>query len=135
MRKLRHGCRFQSSHQTPRRAFVSGVLVLAICLVTLPAERASADLRGARLPGTGSLEDYIHQTQVGTGQGGSRYPRQNTGLGYNTGRDSAHRVSANPAIMGVLLLTPWAVQRYDASHNRHHAANYRSAPGRTRMRS
>jgi hypothetical protein len=114
--------------------FVSGVLVVAICLVMLSAERASADPGGATLPSIGTLDEYVHQTQIGTGQRGPRYPRQNNGRAYNSGRDSAYRVSANPAIMGVLLLTLWAVQRYDARHNRHHAANYRPAPGRIHMR-
>ena len=120
MRELADDCPFDASHRTRHRASVLGLLIV-VCLLTLPADSTSASSGGS--PGIGSLNDYVHDTQVEGYGSPPQNPDPTGGLGHNRPRAGTYRVPSSPALIGVLLLTLWAEQRYQEHHHHHVAAN------------
>jgi hypothetical protein len=98
---------------------VAMATVLASSLVAIPADFAIAYDDGSAPANVGSLDDYVHQGQPrdqGYGPRGSSIG--GAGQGYY-GAPSGSRSQINPAIVGAMMLTLWALQRREARHQHH----------------
>ncbi|HTW88754.1 MAG TPA: hypothetical protein VMD75_12195 [Candidatus Binataceae bacterium] len=97
-------------------------IILAVSILALPADRAAAYPGNGSLPTVGSLNDYVSQGQqarepTNAPQGSYMAPG---GRGFYGAPPSGSRSYANPAVMGAMVLTLWALQRYQQRHQRHH---------------
>ena len=112
-------------YKRQRSAHMLGLIaaILAFSFIGLQTDRAVAYQGGGALPSVGSLDDYIGQSRdrASAPQGSYMGPGGQGSYGARTGS----RSQMNPAVIGAMILTQWALQRYQERHQRHAMRNYR----------